>query len=237
VLYTTRISCFVRFFYENKKLNLELKSACFEIASLRSMHDDMSAKPFDNYKMIMMNYGGLWLLHSHVAGLLDSNRMELRELKTRSMLLGACTSCPLLRFDLEACTVEIKYLKHQIAHSSCYSVLSLPSEMCGPLKGKLFHATKENIELKQEIAYLTSRLVRMVVSEKMIEDDLSQVEKSATKFTDKLGVGFQRCEKRVRRVLPSLFLAPTTIKRRKHSNQPKPTSHPIQSHPSTQRKK
>jgi hypothetical protein len=40
-------------------------------------------------------------------------------------------------------------------------------------KGKLFHATKENTELKQEDAYLTARLERTVVSEKMIEDDLS----------------------------------------------------------------
>jgi hypothetical protein len=32
------------------------------------------------------------------------------------------------------------------------------------------------------------------VSEKMIENDLSRVEKSATKSTYKLGVGFERCE-------------------------------------------
>jgi hypothetical protein len=42
---------------------------------------------------------------------------------------------------------------------------------------------------------------------------------------------------RVRRVLPSLFLAPATIKKMKHSNQPKPITHPIQSHPSIQREK
>jgi hypothetical protein len=71
----------------------------------------------------------------------------------------------------------------------------------------------------------------------MIEDDLSRVEESATKSTYKLGVGFERCEKKVRRVLLSLFLTPTTIKRRKHSNQSKPTIHPIQSHPSILRKK
>jgi hypothetical protein len=65
---------------------------------------------------------------------------------------------------------------------------------CVALKRKLFHATKENPELKHDVAYLTSRLKRTVVSEKMIEDDLSQVEESATKFTYKLGVGFERCE-------------------------------------------
>jgi flagellar biosynthesis protein FlhB len=34
-----------------------------------------------------------------------------------------------------------------------------------------------------------------------------------------------------------LFLAPATIKKKKHSNRPKPITHPIQSHPSTQREK
>jgi hypothetical protein len=37
-------------------LNLELESAFSEIDSLRSAHDDMSAKPCDNYNMIMVNY-------------------------------------------------------------------------------------------------------------------------------------------------------------------------------------
>jgi hypothetical protein len=66
--------------------------------------------------------------------------------------------------------------------------------MCVSLKDKLFHATKENTELKQEVAYLTSHLERTVVSEKMIEDDLNCVKESATKSTYKLDVGFERCE-------------------------------------------
>jgi hypothetical protein len=41
----------------------------------------------------------------------------------------------------------------------------------------------------------------------------------------------------VRRVLPSLFLAPPTTKRKQQSNPPKLTTHPTQSHPSTQREK
>jgi hypothetical protein len=92
------------------------------------------------------------------------------------LLLGACTICPFLKSDLEACAVVIKELKHKLDHFSRYSVLSPPCEMCGSLKGKLFHATKENTELKQEVAYLTSCLERIIVSEKMIEDDLSRVE-------------------------------------------------------------
>jgi hypothetical protein len=87
-------------------------------------------------------------VHSHVASLLDRARLELREVKAHSMLLGACTTCPLLKSDLEASAIEIKDLKHKLDHSSRYSVLSPPCEMCGSLKGKLFHATKENTKLQ-----------------------------------------------------------------------------------------
>jgi hypothetical protein len=183
-----------KFFCENKKLNLELESSFSEIASLRSTHDYMSAKPSERCTMIMVNYADLWLIHSHVVGLLDGVRLELKELKARSTLLGACTSCPMLRSDLEAAAIEIKDLKHKLDHSSSYIVLSPPCEACISLKGKLFHATKENTELQQEVAYLTARLEKTVLSEKMIDEDLSRVEESATKSTYRLGVGFERYE-------------------------------------------
>jgi hypothetical protein len=108
----------------------------------------------------------------------------------------------LLKSNLKACSVEIKELKHKFDHSSCYDVLSPPCEICGSLKGKLFYSTKVNTELKQEVAYLTSRLERTVVSEKMIEDDLSRVEESAAKSTYKLGVGFERCENKAVKSAP-----------------------------------
>jgi hypothetical protein len=135
-------------FCENKKLNLELESAFSEIASLQFVHNEMSAKPYDNCNMIMVNSVDLWLMHSHAASQLKGAKMELRELKVRFMLLGACTSCSLLRSDLEAFVIEIKDLKRQIDHPSRYNVLPPPCEACGSLKGKLFHATKENTELK-----------------------------------------------------------------------------------------
>jgi hypothetical protein len=144
--------------------------------------------------MIIVNYADLWLIHLHVASLLDSARLELRELKVRSTLLSACTSCLVLRSDLEATTIEIKDLKHKLDHFSSYTILSPPCEACVSLKGKLFHATKENTEFQQEVAYLTVRLEKTVLSEKMIEEDLSRVEESATKSTYKLSVGFERCE-------------------------------------------
>jgi hypothetical protein len=45
--FATKTSCFARFFCENKRLNLELESASSKIATLRSVHEDMSAKPCD----------------------------------------------------------------------------------------------------------------------------------------------------------------------------------------------
>jgi hypothetical protein len=118
-------------------------------------------------------------MHYHVARLLDGDRLELRELKAHSLLLGACTSCPLLRSDLEAAAIEIKDLKHKLDYSSHYTVLSPPYKSCVSLKGKLFHATKENTKLHQEVAYLTAHLEKNVLSEKMTED---KGEKSAPKF-------------------------------------------------------
>jgi hypothetical protein len=73
---------------------------------------------------------------------------------------------------------------------------------CLSLKGKLFHATKKNTELQYEVAYLTARLEKTVLSEKMIEEDLSRVEKSATKSTYRLSVGFERCEKKGEKSAP-----------------------------------
>jgi hypothetical protein len=46
---------------------------------------------------LWFGYADLWLIHSHVVSLLDRVRLELKELKARSTLLGACTTCPLLR--------------------------------------------------------------------------------------------------------------------------------------------
>jgi hypothetical protein len=194
----------------------------------------MSAKPCDRCTMIMVNYADLWLIHSHVAGLLGSARLELRELKARSTLLFACTTCHVLRSDLEAAAIEIKDLKHKLNHSSHYTVLSPPCEACVSLKGKLLQAIKENTELQQEVAYLTARLEKTVLSEKMIEEDLSRVEESATKSTYRLGVGFERCEDKGEKSAPKFIPSSTyhkeeaTIKSTKahYPSNPKPSFNP-----------
>jgi hypothetical protein len=226
-------------FHENKKLNLELESSFSEIASLRFAHDDMSAKPCDRCTMIMVNYVDMWLIHSHVAVLLDGARLELIELKARSTLLGACTACPVLRSDLEAAAVEIKDLKHKLDLASHYIILSPPCEACVSLKGKLFHATKENIELQQEVAYLTARFEKTVLSEKMIEENLSQVEESATKSTYRLGVGFERCEKKDEKSASKFVPSSSYHKEEEPLKLTKAhyPSNPIKSHHSSQREK
>jgi hypothetical protein len=196
-------------FRENKKLNLELESAFSKIASLRSTHGDMSVKSCDNCKMIMVNYADLWLIHSHVASLFDHARLKLRELKAHSTLLGACTTCPLLRSDLEASAIEIKDLKHKPNYSSRYTILSPPCEACLSLKGKLFYATKENTKFQQEVAYLTTHLEKTVFSVKKMEKDLSRVEECVTKSTYRFGVGFERCEDKGEKSAPKFIPSST----------------------------
>jgi hypothetical protein len=81
-------------------------------------------------------------VHSHVSSFLDGATLELRVLKASSTLLGACTTCPVLRSDLEAAAVKIKDLKHKLDHSFGYTVLSPPCEACLSLNGMFFILTK-----------------------------------------------------------------------------------------------
>jgi hypothetical protein len=52
---------------------------------------------------------------------------------------------------------------------------------------------------------LTARLEKTALSEKMIEEDLSRVEKSATKSTHGLSVGFERCEDKGEKSAPKFI--------------------------------
>jgi predicted nuclease with TOPRIM domain len=149
--------------------------------------------------------------------------------------LGACTSCSLLISNLEAVAIEIKDLKHKLDHSSSYTVLSPSCEACVSLNGKLFHAIKENTELQQEVTYLTVHLEKTVLSEKMIEKDLSQVEESANKFTYRLGVVFDRCEKKGEKSAPKFIPSSSYHKEDEALKPTKAHYPPIQSHHSTQR--
>jgi hypothetical protein len=101
-------------------------------------------------------------------------------------------------------------------------------------KGKLLHATKENTELQQQVAYLTARLEKIVLSEKMIEKDLSRVEESAIKSTYILSVGFERCKKKGEKSAPKFVPSSSyhkeeeTLKQTKshYPSNPKPSFNP-----------
>jgi hypothetical protein len=129
-------------------LNLELENSFAKVASLRSMHDDMSAHSCENCNMIMVNYDDLWIVHTQVASQLKDAMLELKELKARSLLLDACLECPKFKLELDARSLKVKELETKLLEKPHVSVTSPPCEVCGILKGKLFHATKENTELK-----------------------------------------------------------------------------------------
>jgi hypothetical protein len=82
---------------------------------------------------------------------------------------------------------------------------------------------------------LTARLEKTALSEKMIEEDLSQVKESATKSTYRLGVGFERCENKGGKSAPMFIPSSTyhkeeaTIKPTKvyYPSNPKPSFNPM----------
>jgi hypothetical protein len=82
---------------------------------------------------------------------------------------------------------------------------------------------------------LTVHLERTVVSEKMIEDDMSELSRVQSNSHINWVLALRSVRTRVRRELPSSFLPPTTTKRKKQLNPPKLTTHPVISHPSNPR--
>jgi hypothetical protein len=77
----------------------------------------------------------------------------------------------------DACSLYVKKLATKLLEKSHVSITSSPCELCVCLKGKLVRATNENTMLMQDVAYLTSRRERIKLSEKIIEKDLSRVDK------------------------------------------------------------
>jgi hypothetical protein len=84
------------------------------------------------------------------------------------------------------------------------------------------------------VAYLIAHLEKTVLSEKMIEDDLSQVEESATKSTYKLDIGFERWEDKGEKNAPKFIPSSTYHQEEKiikstkahHPSNPKPSFNP-----------
>jgi hypothetical protein len=81
---------------------------------------------------------------------------------------------------------------------------------------------------------LSARLEKTILSEKMIEQDLSQVEQSATKSIYKLSVGFERCEKKSKKSAPKFVSSSSYHKEEEalkpskahYTSNPKPSFNP-----------
>jgi hypothetical protein len=78
---------------------------------------------------------------------------------------------------------------------------------------------------------LTARLEKIVLSEKMIAEDLSRVEESATKSTYRLGVGFERCEKKGEKSAP-MFVPSFSYHKEEEALKPTKSHYPSNPKPS-----
>jgi hypothetical protein len=78
---------------------------------------------------------------------------------------------------------------------------------------------------------LTARLDKTGLSEKMIEVDLNRVEESATKSTYRLGVGFERCEKKGEKSAP-MFVPSSSYHKEEEALKPAKAHYPSNPKPS-----
>jgi hypothetical protein len=72
---------------------------------------------------------------------------------------------------------------------------------------------------------LTARLEKTALSEKMMKEDLSWVEESATKFTYRLGVAFDRCEKKGEKSAPK-FIPSSSYHKKEEALKPTKSHYP-----------
>jgi hypothetical protein len=78
---------------------------------------------------------------------------------------------------------------------------------------------------------LTAHPEKTILSEKMIEEDLSRVEESATKSTYRLGIGFERCEKKDEKSAPK-FVPSSSYHKEEEALKPTKTNYPSNPKPS-----
>jgi hypothetical protein len=179
--------------HENNYFKAKLDGFYIDVSPLKFLHNDMSGKDYDFSRVVIGDLAKLRNVHARVASQLESTICELDELKARPSLLCGCLQCPKLKLELNVHSLNVKNLETELLVKSHVLVTSHPCEVCVSLKGKLVHATNENTMLIQDV-YLTLRIERTKLSEKMIEEDLSRVDEYVTHSIHKLGLGYERCE-------------------------------------------
>jgi hypothetical protein len=78
---------------------------------------------------------------------------------------------------------------------------------------------------------LTARLEKTILSEKMIEEDLSQVEENAIKSTYRLAARFERCEKKGEKSAPK-FVPSSSYHKEEEALKPTKAHYPSNPKPS-----
>jgi hypothetical protein len=180
--------------HENNYFKVKLDGSHIDVSPLKYLHNDMSDKDCNFCCVVLEDLTKLQNVHAQVASQLESAICELDELKARPSHLGACLECPKLKLELDARSLNVKKLETKMLKKSHVSITLSPCEVCVSLKGKLVHTINENTMLVQDIAYLTLRLERTKLSEKMIGEDLSRVDECVTHSIHKLGLSYERCE-------------------------------------------
>jgi hypothetical protein len=215
---------------ENNYFKANLDGSHIDVFPPKSLHNDMSDKDCDFCLVVMEDLAKLQNVHAQVAIQLESTICELDELKAKPSLVGACLECPKLKLELDARSLNVKKLETELLEKSHISVTSSPCEVCVSFKDKLVHATNENTMLVQDVTYLTSRLERTKLSEKLIEEDLSRVDECVTCSIHKLGLGFERCE--LKGEISTKFVPSSTYKDEEETLKAKPIPYPPNSKPS-----
>jgi hypothetical protein len=174
-------------------------------------------------------------MYPQVASQLESTICELDELKARPSLLSACLEYSKLKLELGIRSLNVKKLETELLEKSYILVTSSPCEICVSLKDKFVHDINENTMLAQDVAYLTSRLERTKLSEKLIEEDLSRVDECVTRSIHKLGLGYERCEPKGE--ISTKFVLSSTYKDEQETLKAKPIPYPPNPKPSFNPKK
>jgi hypothetical protein len=84
----------------------------------------MCAQPCENCNMIMVIYADLMIVHTQVASQLKGAKLELKELKARSLLLGVCLECPKLKLEFDARSLKVKEVETKLLQKAHVSITS-----------------------------------------------------------------------------------------------------------------
>jgi hypothetical protein len=216
--------------HEDNYFKVNLDGSHIDVSSPKSLHNDINDKDCDFCLVVLEYLAKLRNVHAQAASQLESTICELDELKERPSLLDASLECPKLKLELDVYSLNVKKLETKLPKKSYVSVTSSPYELCVSLKSKLVHATNENTMLVQDVAYLTSRLERTKLSEKMIEEDLSRIDECVTRSIHKLGLSYERCEDKGE--ISTKFIPSSTYKDEEEILKAKQISYPPNSKPS-----